>query len=170
MIEKAADVVIVGGGVIGASIAYHLAMRKAGRVLLLEKGQIGEGSTSRCVGGIRTQFSTEINLLFSLESLKTFEQFKDRFGVDPEFKRIGYLFLATSSIEMKMFNENGTLQRKHDIPVEVVNGDEIETRWPYLRTDDIVGGTFCPWDGYAGSERGSVRVCLRRETGGGKDS
>jgi len=150
MIEKAADVVIVGGGVIGASIAHHLAMRKAGRVLLLEKGQLGEGSTSRCVGGIRTQFSTEINLLFSLESLKTFEQFKDRFGVDPEFKRIGYLFLATSSIEMKMFNENVRLQRKHDIPVEVVNGDEIETRWPYLRTDDIVGGTFCPWDGYAG--------------------
>jgi sarcosine oxidase subunit beta len=54
MIEKAADVVIVGGGVVGVSIAYHLAMRKAGRVLLLEKGQVGEGSTSRCAGGIRT--------------------------------------------------------------------------------------------------------------------
>jgi len=117
MIEKAADVVIVGGGVIGASIAHHLAMRKAGRVLLLEKGQLGEGSTSRCVGGIRTQFSTEINLLFSLESLKTFEQFKARFGLDPEFRRIGYLFLGTSSSEMKMFNENLRLHRKYDIQV-----------------------------------------------------
>jgi sarcosine oxidase subunit beta len=59
--ERAADVVIIGGGVIGVSIAYHLALRKAGRVVLLEKGQLGEGSTSRCAGGIRTQFSTEIN-------------------------------------------------------------------------------------------------------------
>ncbi len=150
MIEKAADVVIVGGGVIGVSIAYHLAMRKAGRVLLLEKGQLGEGSTSRCVGGIRTQFSTEINLLFSLESLKTFGQFQDEFGVDPEFRRIGYLFLATSPMEMQVFKENFRLQRKFDIPVELLNGDEIERRWPYLRTDDIVGGTFCPWDGHAG--------------------
>ena len=150
MIEKAAEVVIVGGGVIGVSIAYHLAMRKAGRVLLLEKGQLGEGSTSRCVGGIRTQFSTEINLLFSLESLKTFGQFQDEFGVDPEFRRIGYLFLATSPVEMQVFKENFRLQRKFDIPVELLNGDEIERRWPYLRTDDIVGGTFCPWDGHAG--------------------
>jgi len=150
MMEKAADVVIVGGGVIGVSIAYHLAMKKAGRVVLLEKGQVGEGSTSRCAGGIRTQFSTEINLLFSLESLKTFEQFENEFGVDPEFRRIGYLFLATSSKDMQIFNKNVILQRQYDIPVELLNGNEIERRWPYLRTDDIVGGTFCPWDGVAG--------------------
>jgi sarcosine oxidase subunit beta len=148
--EKTAEVVIIGGGVIGVSIAYHLALKKAERIVLFEKGQLGEGSTSRCVGGIRTQFSTEINIRFSLESLKTFEQFEEEFGINPEFKRIGYLFLATTESEMEVFNKNVNLQKKFNIPVELLNPDEISTRWPYLRIDDIMGGTFCPWDGYAG--------------------
>ena len=148
--EKTADVVIIGGGVIGVSIAYHLAMKRVGRIILLEKGQLGEGSTSRCVGGIRTQFSTEINIFFSLESIKTFERFEEEFGINPEFKRIGYLFLATTEVETRVFKENIKLQRKFGIPVELLNPDEIKARWPYLRVDDILGGTFCPWDGYAG--------------------
>jgi len=148
--EKTADVIIIGGGIIGVSIAYHLALKKAGRIILLEKGQLGEGSTSRCVGGIRTQFSTEINILFSLESIKTFERFEEEFGIHPEFKRIGYLFLATTEPEMGVFRENIELQRKFDIPVEMLNPDEIKARWSYLRVDDILGGTFCPRDGYAG--------------------
>ena len=148
--EKAADVVIIGGGIVGLSIAYYLGQKKAGRILLFEKGQLGEGSTSRCVGGIRTQFSTEINIHFSLESLKTFEQFKEEFGVNPEFKRVGYLFLATTDREMKIFKENVRVQKKFNIPVERLGPDEIRTRWPYLRMDDILGGTFCSWDGYAG--------------------
>jgi sarcosine oxidase subunit beta len=148
--EKAADVVIIGGGIIGLSIAYHLAMKKAGRIVLFEKGQLGEGSTSRCVGGIRTQFSTEINIRFSLESLKTFEQFEEEFGINPEFKRIGYLFLATTEGEMEIFKENVKRQKIFNIPVELLSPDEISARWPYLRMDDILGGTFCSWDGYAG--------------------
>jgi len=148
--EKTADVVIIGGGIIGLSIAYYLALKKAGKIVLFEKGQLGEGSTSRCVGGIRTQFSTEINIRFSLESLKVFEQFKEEFGINPEFKRIGYLFLAISDGEMKIFKENVKLQKKFNIPVELLSPDEIGARWPYLRMDDILGGTFCSWDGYAG--------------------
>lgn len=148
--EKTADVVIIGGGVIGLSIAYHLALKKAGRIILFEKGQLGEGSTSRCVGGIRTQFSTEINIRFSLESLKTFEQFEEEFGISPEFRRIGYLFLATTEGEIEVFKQNINLQKKFDIPVELIHTDEIKTRWPYLKTDDLLGGTFCPLDGYAG--------------------
>ena len=167
--EKTADVVIIGGGVIGVSIAYQLALKKAGRIILLEKGQLGEGSTSRCVGGIRTQFSTEINIRFSLESLKTFEDFEEEFGVDPEFKRIGYLFLASTEMEMKVFKENLKLQRQFGIPVELLDSDEIKRRWPYLRMDDVLGGTFCSWDGYAGpsevlsgfvsgAKRGGVKI------------
>jgi sarcosine oxidase subunit beta len=148
--EKTADIVIVGGGIIGLSIAYHLAVKKAGRIVLLEKGQLGEGSTSRCVGGIRTQFSTEVNIQFSLESIKVFERFEEEFGVDPELKRIGYLFLATTEMEMRIFKENVKLQREFGISVELLNPDEIKSRWPYLRTEDIVGGTFCSMDGYAG--------------------
>src|SRR4030067_2809459 len=110
--EKTADIVIIGGGVSGVSIAYHLALRKAGKIILLEKGQLGEGSTSRCVGGIRTQFSTEINIQFSIESLKRFEKFEDALGVNPEFKRIGYLFLATTEAEIRVFKENVKLQKK----------------------------------------------------------
>lgn len=166
--EKTGDIVIIGGGIIGLSIAYHLALRKAGRILLFEKGQLGEGSTSRCLGGIRTQFSTEINIRFSLESIKTFERFEEEFGVNPEFKRIGYLFLASTELEMEIFKKNIKLQRKFGIPVELLDPDEIKTRWPYLRMDDILGGTFCSWDGYAspsevlfGFVRGAKRAGVR---------
>jgi sarcosine oxidase subunit beta len=150
MMQKTAEVIIIGGGIIGVSIAYHLALKKAGDIILLEKGQLGEGSTSRCVGGIRTQFSTEINIRFSLESMKAFERFEDEFGINPEFKQIGYLFLATTEKEMEVFQQNVNLQKKFGIPVDLLGSNEIQTRWPYLRMDDILGGTFCPWDGYAG--------------------
>ncbi|MDP3017456.1 MAG: FAD-binding oxidoreductase, partial [Deltaproteobacteria bacterium] len=148
--EQVADVVIIGGGVIGLSIAYHLGQRKAGKIVLLEKGQLGEGSTSRCVGGRRTQFSTEINIRFSLESMKTFDHFEDEFGVNPEFRRIGYLFLATTKSEMEVFKENIKLQKRFNIPVELMDADEIRRQWPFLKMDDILGGTFCSSDGYTG--------------------
>lgn len=148
--EQVADVVIIGGGVIGLSIAYHLGQRKAGKIVLLEKGQLGEGSTSRCVGGIRTQFSTEINIRFSLESMKTFDHFEEEFGVNPEFKRIGYLFLATTDQDVKVFQQNLILQKQFGIAVEWLHPDEIRRRFPYLKMDDILGGTFSPLDGYAG--------------------
>lgn len=148
--EQVADVVIIGGGVIGLSIAYHLGQSRAGKIVLLEKGQLGEGSTSRCVGGIRTQFSTEINIRFSLESMKTFEHFEEEFGVDPEFKRIGYLFLATTDQDVKVFQQNLILQKQFGIAVEWLHPDEIRRRFSYLKMDDILGGTFSPRDGYAG--------------------
>ncbi|HYB20551.1 MAG TPA: FAD-dependent oxidoreductase, partial [Thermodesulfobacteriota bacterium] len=93
--EKAAEIVIIGGGIIGTSIAYHLARKKARGVILLEKGMLGEGSTAKCAGGIRAQFSTEINIRFSLESFKTWNSFEEITGIDLGFKRVGYLFLAT---------------------------------------------------------------------------
>jgi sarcosine oxidase subunit beta len=148
--EKTADIVIIGGGIIGASIAFHLARRGVKDVVLLEKGMLGEGSTSKCVGGIRTQFSTEINIRFSLESLKTWDRFEEITGVDLGFKKVGYLFLATTENEWAIFQANTHLLRTFHIPVELLSPEEIRHRWPYLKVDDLRGGTFCPWDGYAG--------------------
>ena len=148
--EKTAEIVIVGGGIIGASIACHLALKGVKGVLLLEKGMLGEGSTAKCVGGIRTQFSTEINIRFSLESLETWDHFEEMTGVGLGFKKVGYLFLATTTEEWMVFQANARLQRRFNIPVELLSSEEIRHRWPYLKVDDLQGGTFCPWDGYAG--------------------
>jgi sarcosine oxidase subunit beta len=148
--EKTADIVIIGGGIIGVSIAYYLAQRKAKGVVLLEKGMLGEGSTAKCAGGIRAQFSTEINIRFSLESFKAWNRFEELTGMDLGFKKVGYLFLAMSEEEWAIFNANADLQHRFGIPVELLSPEEIHHRWPYLRVDDLRGGTFCSWEGYAG--------------------
>ncbi len=148
--EKTADIVIIGGGIIGTSIAYHLAQKKAGGVVLLEKGMLGEGSTAKCAGGIRAQFSTEINIRFSLESFKTWDRFLEIMETELDFKKVGYLFLATTEEEWAVFQSNSILQRKFGIPVELLSPREIQHRWPYLRVDDLRGGTFCAREGYAG--------------------
>jgi len=148
--ERTAEIIIIGGGIIGASIAFHLAQKGTKGVVLLEKGMLGEGSTAKCAGGIRAQFSTEINIRFSLASLKTWDHFQEITGVDLEFKKVGYLFLATTNEEWKIFQTNVQLQKTFHIPVELLSPEEIQRRWPYLRVDDLQGGTFCPRDGYAG--------------------
>jgi sarcosine oxidase, subunit beta len=168
--DKTADIVIIGGGIIGASIAYYLAAMGAGRIVLLEKGSLGEGSTAKCAGGIRTQFSTDINIRFSLQSLQTWNHFQEIFGVPLDFKKVGYLFLASSEDEWSLFKAGCRLQRDYRVPVELLSPSEIGDRWPFLRIDDLVGGTFCGWDGYAGpyealtgfakgARRAGVRIC-----------
>lgn len=148
--EKTAEIVIIGGGIIGTSIAYHLAQKKAKGVVLLEKGMLGEGSTAKCAGGIRAQFSTEINIRFSLESLRTWNHFREIMETELDFKRVGYLFLASTEEEWAVFQSNSDLQHEFGIPVELLSPGEIQHRWPYLRVDDLRGGNFCVRDGYAG--------------------
>lgn len=147
---KIAEIAIIGGGIIGTSIAYYLAQKRAQDVILLEKGMLGEGSTSKCAGGIRLQFSTEINIAFSLASMETWDHFQEITEVDIGFKKVGYLFLATTEEEWATFQANVKLQRQFGIPVELLSPAEIAYRWPYLKVDDLAGGTFCAVEGYAG--------------------
>ena len=172
--EKTAEIVIIGGGIIGTSIAYHLAQKKAKGVVLLEKGMLGEGSTAKCAGGIRAQFSTEINIRFSLESFNTWNHFQEIMEGELDFKKVGYLFLAATEDEWAVFQSNSDLQHKFGIPVELLSAQEIQYRWPYLRVDDLRGGTFCAWEGYAGpyealsgfargARRGGVKVLEETE-------
>ncbi len=166
--EKTAEIIIIGGGIIGTSIAYCLAKKKAKGVVLLEKGMLGEGSTAKCAGGIRAQFSTEINIRFSLESFKTWNRFEEITGIDLGFKRVGYLFLATTEDEWAVFRANADLQRHFDIPVELLSPQEIQYRWPYLKVDDLQGGTFCSWEGYAGPYEALSGFARGAKQGGAK--
>ncbi|MFC1895928.1 NAD(P)/FAD-dependent oxidoreductase [Thermodesulfobacteriota bacterium] len=145
-----ADVVIVGGGIIGLSIAYHAVKSGMRDVLVLETGSIGQGSTGKCAGGIRTQFSTRINIEFSLLSFKTFQDFSRQFGVDPGFRPVGYLFLATRKEQWETLQRSARLQVELGVEVELLSPEEIQRCWPLLRVNDLEGGSFTARDGYAG--------------------
>ena len=102
----------IGAGVIGTSIGFHLAKLGCRDVLILEKNYIGSGATERCTGGIRQQFSTEVNIRLSVDSLRFFERFEEETGHVADFRQYGYLILATTQDELATFNRNVALQRK----------------------------------------------------------
>lgn len=144
-----ADVVIVGGGIMGASAAYHLALRGYTDTVILEKDLLAQASTGLSAGGIRQQFSHPANIRLSQEAVAVFERFEETFGVEIDFRQVGYLFLAQSEAVWQEFLTNVQAQRAHGVSVEILQPDEIRYRWPYLHVDDLRGGTFCPRDGYA---------------------
>ncbi len=148
MIEKA-NVVIIGGGVMGTSTAYHLAKLGCQDIVLVEKKQLASGSTGLSAGGIRLQFSSEANIRISLESLQTFERFAEEFEAEIDFRQHGYLFLATEPDDWAEFQANVVMQQRMGVPVRLLSPAEIGDLTPYLYLDDLVGGTFCPRDGYA---------------------
>lgn len=144
-----ADVVIVGGGVIGASIAYHLSLRGAGRVIVLERDRLGSGSTGKNAGGIRLQFSTEVNVRLSQRALPRLEAFKDEMGVDPQFHQVGYLFLITAERDVAPFERSLALWQKLGVPATRMTAAEAHALFPEVRVDDVRFATFCAKDGYA---------------------
>jgi sarcosine oxidase subunit beta len=143
-----AEVVIVGGGVLGASIAYHLAARGLRDVVVLERDRLGSGSTSRNAGGVRLQFSTEINVRLSQRSLPHWERFKDEMGVDPDFHQVGYLFLITTERDTTAFERSLALWSKLGVPARRLPRENIRDIFPELHADDVGFATFCPKDGY----------------------
>ncbi|MCO5178258.1 MAG: FAD-binding oxidoreductase [Thermomicrobiales bacterium] len=144
-----AEVVIIGAGIMGCSIAYHLAERGVRDVVVLERDQIGRGATADAAGGIRLQFSTETNIRLSQISLEYWEQFEERFGVDINLRQQGYLFLLTSQDDVPVFQHNLELQQSLGVPVRWVSTDDIRELNPSVLVDDVIGGTFCPRDGWA---------------------
>ena len=147
-IPNTADIVIIGGGVMGASAAYHLAKRGIKNIVLLEKENFfGTGATGRCAGGVRYQFSTEINVKLSIESLPMIERFKEEIGQDVSYRQCGYLLVATNEKEVAMFKHNVEMQNKLGVPTQFLSGDEVRARLPLMKFDDALVGTFNQKDG-----------------------
>ena len=146
---ETADILVIGAGIVGCSLAYQLALQGAPRVAVIDKDLICSGSTGRSAGGIRQQFATDLNVRLSLESIRMFERMPEELGVDPAFRRVGYLFLASTEAELALFRQNAALQQRHGVPVQVVGPDDIRRLVPFVQLDGILGGTFCPTDGYA---------------------
>ncbi|MEB3238132.1 MAG: FAD-binding oxidoreductase [Candidatus Sericytochromatia bacterium] len=147
---ETAEAVVVGGGIIGASIAYHLAARGVERVVLLEREQLfGADSTGKCAGGIRAQFTTPVNIALSLASVPRFVAFAEEMGVPAVFNQVGYMFMSTTEDNWQRMQQNVALQRSHGLDVGLLTPDEVRARVPHLRIDDLLGATWCPTDGIA---------------------
>ncbi|MGD0878326.1 MAG: FAD-dependent oxidoreductase [Anaerolineales bacterium] len=148
MVSKTADVVIIGGGVMGASTAYHLALRGQKNILLLEKDEFfGQEATGRCAGGVRYQFSTEINVRLSILSLPMLERFKEETGQEINFRKCGYLFVLTQPEDVKTFRHSLELQQGLGVRTEWLTADEVRRRLPLMRFEDALAGSYNPQDG-----------------------
>lgn len=149
--NKTAEVVIIGGGIIGTAIAYNLAKKGVKDIVLIEKKYLSSGSTGRCGAGVRSQWGTEMNCLLARESIKFLENINEELGYerDCEFKQGGYLLLASTDKEVNQFKKNIELQNRLDIPSRMITLEEAKEIVPFLNTDGVIGAAFCAKDGHA---------------------
>src|SRR6056297_579565 len=145
--KNSADVVIIGGGVQGCSIAYNLAKRGQKNIVILEKDTCANGSSGRCGAGIRQQFGTEMNCILARDSIKIFEQLSEELDYDIEFNQKGYLILAYTEKEVSQFKKNIQLQQRLGIDSRLVTPEEAREIVPPLDTKDVLAASYCPKDG-----------------------
>ncbi|MEV0161818.1 sarcosine oxidase subunit beta [Nonomuraea fuscirosea] len=169
---RTAEVVVIGGGCVGTSTAYHLAAAGCTDVVLLEADALGSGSTGKAAGGIRLQHADALNSLLVRRSLAEFLRFEELTGVPIGFKQVGYLFLLSSAADLDAFRRAVGVQQGLGIPSELVDVAAVREFVPQLATDDLVGATFCPSEGYAtpeavvqGYATAARRLGVRVETG-----
>lgn len=147
---QTAGVVIIGGGIVGASIAYHLTAAGCRDVLIIERETAqGKGSTGKSMGGVRAQFATPVNIQMSLYSIPFYAKFDDAIGHPSGYKSQGYLFVATRESHLAYLRANFERQKTLGLKTaRLIDAQEIRTMLPQLRSDDILGGSFCSTDGF----------------------
>ena len=149
-VPKTADVVIIGGGVMGASTAYHLALKGCPNVLLLERESFfGMQATGRCAGGIRHQFGTEINIRISLLSLPMLDRFEQELGQPIDLRYCGYLFLLTNAQDVAAFRQQVEMQQRLGAQTAWLQPEQIADLAPLVDLDGVLAGTFNAHDGLA---------------------
>jgi sarcosine oxidase, subunit beta len=146
-VPASAEIVIVGGGVIGLSIAYHLARRGLTDVVVLERGYLAEGASGRNGGGVRQQWSTEINIRLMQESVELCRRFAVDLGVNVWFRQGGYLFLARSAKEVARLEKNIALQNRCGVATRMLDPSEARSIVPEIELAGVVGAAYNPSDG-----------------------
>ncbi|MGB8944022.1 MAG: FAD-binding oxidoreductase [Streptomyces sp.] len=148
-LPSAADVVIVGGGVMGASIAFHLAEAGVRDIVVVERGELACGSSGKPIGGVRAHFSDPLNIELGRRSLRAFQDFPRRPGADIRLDTVGYLFLLTDERQAAEFTESVRLQNSLGVPSRMIDAEEARRLCPYLSTDGLVAAVHSPTDGHA---------------------
>jgi len=167
---ETADVVIVGGGIVGSSIAYHLTESGCTNVLVVEREtHQGKGSTGKSMGGVRAQFATPVNIQMSLYSIPFYASFDERLGHPAGYKPQGYLFVATSDRHLEYLRTNQEKQKALGLKTaRMISADEIRSMFPQLLSDDIVGGSFCSTDGFVDPYSAMVGFMTRATESGAR--
>jgi len=165
---ETADVVIIGSGIVGSSVAYHLAAQGCTNVLVIEReAHQGKGSTGKSMGGVRAQFATRVNIQMSLYSIDFFSRFDEVIGYPADYRAHGYLFCATTEKHLEYLRANRDRQLALGLQkVEEVSAEDIARFVPQLRVDDILGGTYCSTDGFVDPHSVMMGFMLKaRESG-----
>ena len=167
--ENKADVVIIGGGVNGCSLAYQLA-KKGKKVVLCEKSYLCSGATGRCGAGIRQQWSTRENAELAIKSIKIFERLGKELGQEIGLRQGGYLIAVHNEKDMKQAEQNVQMQRELGLDVSILTPDEILDIVPILDTKGMkaIGATFCPTDGHVGPFKTTHAYAKAAEKNGAK--
>lgn len=155
-----ASVVIIGGGIIGTSIAFNLAKLGIKNVSVFEKSYISSGSTGRCGGGIRQQWTSPMNVRLAMRSVELFERFKSDVGMDIEYVEGGYLLLAYTDKEIEEFKKNVKMQREEGLNVELLTNRQIAKKFPFMNLEGVKGGTWCPTDGHANPQIANIAYAM----------
>ena len=148
-VPAAASVVIIGGGVIGVSVAFHLAQAGMTDVVVLEKNTLASGSTGKAAGGVRASFSHPTNIAMGMRGLEVYSRFAEDFGQDIEFRRNGYLYLLSDQDNVDVFTESVAIQNAHGVPSRMIDPDEAKRVSPLISTDGLLGAAWSPNDARA---------------------
>lgn len=171
-VPPTADTVIIGGGVMGTSIAFHLAEAGAKNIVVIERGELAGGSSGKPIGGVRAHFSDPLNIELGNRSLRAYQEFPCRPGTDIGLDPVGYLFLLTTEQQASDFETSVAIQNSLQVPSRMISPDEAKRLCPYVSTDGLVAAVHSPTDGHArpglvvqGYARAAARAGVTLATG-----